>query len=161
MKYGQLTAIVFAVLGAALLLRIVWYVARLPDSNCTSKSVGEFWNADRAFKATLLVKNCNAGETLFYSARIDAYSPPLHGSWFLPGIQLESDQDWPRTVPVVRWTTPRQVEIDVDTDTVAGSLTRLIHTPYIVGADGKIDPRDDLTILRKYLPKRQSPSTDQ
>jgi hypothetical protein len=66
MTYGRLATIVLTVLGGALLLRIVWYVARLPESNCASKSIGTFWNADRAFKATLLEKDCNAGETLFY-----------------------------------------------------------------------------------------------
>jgi hypothetical protein len=161
MSYGRLATIVLAALGGALLLRIVWYVARLPESNCASKSIGTFWNADRAFKATLLEKNCNAGETLFYSVRIDAYSPPLHGSWFLPGYQLEGDQDWPRSVPAVRWTTPRQLEVEVNTDALVGSITSLVHTSYVVvGTGGRIDPSDDLRVVRKYAPKHLAETAD-
>jgi hypothetical protein len=158
MKLGRLA---LAVLGCALLLRVVWFVAKLPESNCSSKPIGTFWNADRAFKATLLEKNCNAGETLFYSVRIDAYSPPLHGSWFVPGYQLEGDNDWPRTIPAVRWSTPRQLDVEVNTDSLAGSMTSLVHTSYVVGSGGKIDPSDDLRVVRKYLPKHQSPPANQ
>jgi hypothetical protein len=161
MTYRRLVVTVLALLGGALLLRIVWYVARLPESNCASKSIGTFWSADRAFKATLLEKDCNAGETLFYSVRIDAYSPPLHGSWFLPGYVLEGDQDWPRTVPAVRWTTPRQLEVEVNTNALAGSITSLVHTSYVVaGTGGRIDPGDDLRVVRKYAPKHPAETAD-
>jgi hypothetical protein len=161
MTYGRLATIVLTVLGGALLLRIVWHVARLPESNCASKSIGTFWNADRAFKATLLEKDCNAGETLFYSVRIDAYSPPLHGSWFLRGYELEQGQDWPRIVPAVRWTTPRQLDVEVNTDALAGSITSVVHTPYVVVGSGiKIDSSDDLRVVRKYLPQNQSSPKD-
>jgi hypothetical protein len=149
-KFGRF---VLVILGRALVLRIVWYVARLPESNCSSMPIGTFWNADRAFKATLLEKNCNGGETLFYSVRVDAFSPPLHGSWFIPGYELEGDNDWPRTVPTVRWTTPRQLDIEVNTASIAGSISSLVHTSYVVGSGGKIDPSDDLTVVRKYFPK--------
>ena len=35
--------------------------------------------------ATLIEKNFNRGETLVYSVRIDAFSPPLRSAGFVPG----------------------------------------------------------------------------
>jgi hypothetical protein len=61
---------------------------------------------------------------------------------------------------LIRRMAPRSA-VEVNTDTLAGSITSLAHTPYVVGSGGKIDPSDDLRVVRKYLPKPPSPSKDQ
>jgi hypothetical protein len=145
---------VLAVLICGLVLRVVWYVARLPESNCSSKPVAESWNADHAFEATLIEKNCTAGETLTYSVRVDAHSPPLHGGWFVPGYGLESGDTggWPRKIPILRWVTPRALEIVVNTGMIGGTITTVVHSPYVDGSAIKEDPSDDLFVIRKYIP---------
>ena len=113
----------------------LWYVVHLPESNCTTKSVAALWAPDRAYKATLLEKKCNLSESLFYSVRVDAYSPPLKTGWFVPGFELENDQ-YPTGHPQLRWATPRRLEISVATRTMTGSLVE--------------NAGDDLTVVRTY-----------
>jgi hypothetical protein len=153
MRYKRAAKIILAVLFCAFALRVTWYIARLPESNCSSKPVAESWNEDHAFKVTLIEKNCNAGETLFYSVRVDAHSPPLHGGWFIPGYELEGDDPLPRQIPSLQWVTPRELEIIVNTGTISGTVTNTVHSPY-VGPSGSInqDPSDDLLVVRKYVP---------
>jgi hypothetical protein len=152
MRYKRAGTIVLAVLFCAFVLRATWYVARLPESNCSSKPVAELGNEDRAFKATLIEKNCNAGETLFYSVRIDAHSPPLRNGWFIPGYELEGDETWPRQIPTLRWVTPRQLEILVKTEMVGGTITNRVPSAYVGPSGINHDPSDDLFVMRKYVP---------
>jgi len=113
------------------------YIARLPESNCHTTPVSDLWSDDRAYKATVLVKNCNLDETIFYSVRIDAYSPPLRLGWSTHEV-IESDER-PFEVPTVRWKEPRTLAIEMETKTLRGSIE--LH----VG--------DDLTIVRTYIAK--------
>src|ERR1700728_4807471 len=152
MRYKRAAKIILAVLFCAFALRVTWYIARLPESNCSSKPVAESWNEDHAFKATLIKKNCNAGETLFYSVRVDAHSPPLHSGWFVPGYELEADETWPRQIPSFRWVTPRELGVTVNTGTVSGTVTNTVHSPYVGPSGIKQDPSDDLLVVRKYVP---------
>jgi hypothetical protein len=36
------------------------------------------------------------------------------------------------------------MEVEVNTENLAGSITSLIHTSYVGGSGGRIDPSDDL-----------------
>jgi hypothetical protein len=160
MRYKRAATIALAVLFCAFILRVTWYVARLPESNCSSKSVAESWNEDRAFKATLIEKNCNAGETLFYSVRVDAHSPPLRNGWSIPGYELEGDETWPRKIPTLRWVTPGELEISVNTEAIGGTLTNTVHSAYVGPSGINHDPSDDFFVVRKYVPARPvSPAT--
>jgi hypothetical protein len=130
-------------LAVGLVVGAVWlmvYIARLPESNCVSTPLGEYWAPDRGYKATVLEKDCNLGETFFYSIRIDANSPPPSKRWFvLP--QLESDT-LERNPPVVHWAEPHRLEVLVKTHTLAGTLT--VHMGQESG--------QDLILVRRYEP---------
>jgi hypothetical protein len=123
-------------LGFAVTIYCTAYVARRPESNCEQEAVSEQWSADRAYKATVNRKSCNLGETLIYSARIDAYSTPVSQGWFVPDYELDDDE-YPTTPPIIQWVSPRQLEIAVNTRTLTGSLS--LH----VG--------QDLTVVRRYI----------
>jgi hypothetical protein len=117
---------------------ITSFIARLPESTCKTTSESVHWTQDRAYKATLLKKSCNLGETLFYSIRIDAYSPPLKRAWFVPAYELEND-DYPDRPPALQWTSPRRLEVAVSTRTTSGTITTNVG--------------DDLTLVRIYRPR--------
>jgi hypothetical protein len=108
------------------------------ESNCSTATIATTWSPDRAYQASMLEKNCNMGESLFYSVRIDAKSPPLRRGWFVPGYELENDLVHPTTPPSMKWATDRRLEIDVATRTLAGSL--------------ELSSGDDLTVVRNYVP---------
>ena len=107
-----------------------------PEQYCKTSSTAESWAPDRAYKATMFKKNCNLGESIFYSVRVDAFSPPERTSWFT-NRELEADV-WPEEPrpPGLIWTTPRQLEITMVTTTLGGRLTEHIG--------------DDLTIVRIF-----------
>jgi hypothetical protein len=128
-------------LAGAVLIYVTAYLARCPEPKCETTSVSAHWAPDRAYKATLLKKSCNLDETLFYSVRIDAYSPPLERAWFVPGYELENDT-YPDPAPNLRWSSPRQLEVVVATRTMAGTVT--LHTG------------EDLTFVRTYAPREPS-----
>ena len=115
---GVVGLLVWLVVGA---VSLIVYVARLPESNCATKPLSEYFAPDRAYKATVLEKNCNMGETFFYSVRIDAYWPQPSKRWFIVP-QLESDT-LEQNPPVVHWAEPRRLEVLVKTHTLAGTLT--------------------------------------
>lgn len=123
--------------GVAVVIYITAYVARLPESNCSTKSVSEIWSEDRAYKATILLKNCNIGETLFYSVRVDARSPPLRLAWFT-NREIEDDER-PSEPPKVRWQSPRALLIEMTTRTTEGTIRESVG--------------DDLTIIRRFSAK--------
>src|ERR1700746_3846190 len=64
-----------------------------PERYCKTSSTAESWAPDRAYKATVFKKDCNLGESIFYSVRVDAFSPPERHSFFTTR-QLEADV-WP------------------------------------------------------------------
>jgi hypothetical protein len=81
-RWIKLVAVIFAF---ALTIFLTSYVSRLPESNCVTQPISSSWSNDRAYKATLLRKDCNLSKTAFYSVRIDKPD-----DWFL-GIDLEED----------------------------------------------------------------------
>lgn len=114
----------------------VSYIARLPESNCRTQAISAHWSPDRAYKATLMEKNCNLGETIFYSVRIDANSPPLKSGWFVPGYELEDDE-YPTVRPTLSWAAERRLEIRAKTRTIHGTII--------------LNTGDDLTVVRTYI----------
>ena len=108
------------------------------ETNCKTVTVATSWSPDRVYEASLLEKNCNMGESLFYSLRMDALPQPGRRGWLVTGYELENDLDHPASPPAMKWATPRRLEIDVVTRTLAGSLERSVG--------------DDLTVVRRYVP---------
>jgi hypothetical protein len=135
-KRASLIGIVALLIAVGLYVTV--FVARLPESNCKRTTVSELWAPDRAYKATLLKKSCNSGESLSYSIRIDAYAPPLPRAWFVPGVELEDDS-YPTGDPAFQWAGPRRLEVVVSTRVLTGSLTTHVG--------------DDLTVIRTYKPR--------
>lgn len=110
------------------------YLARLPESNCSTSPVSELWSEDRVYKATILMKDCNMGETIFYSVRVDAYPPPPRRGWFTKR-EIDNDER-PSEPPAVRWEAPRTLLIEMKTRTLVGSMREHVG--------------DDLTIVRVF-----------
>jgi len=129
--FTRIAKVLGVVVALWLIVRVTSYIARLPESNCVTTPASEYLAPDRAYKATVLEKSCNKGETFFYSVRIDAYSPPLSTAWFIPGFKLESDLDG-QNRPVVHWAAPRRLEVLVKTHALAGMLTNQVGQDLIV-----------------------------
>jgi hypothetical protein len=118
------------VFGFALTIYLTSYLSRLPESNCTTSPAVDLWSADHAYKATLLKKDCNLSETIFYSVRVDK-----PGAWFL---RMEIEQDpYPAQAiePVMKWDS-HKLEIEVPAEKISGSIERR---------------EGDLTIVRSYI----------
>jgi hypothetical protein len=135
--FTRIATILAVVIAVWLIVRVTSYIARLPESNCVTTPASEYFAPDRAYKATVLEKNCNKGETFFYSVRIDGYPPPLSTAWFIPGFELESDQGG-QNRPEVHWAAPRRLEVLVKTHALAGTLTNHVG--------------QDLILVRTYEP---------
>jgi hypothetical protein len=101
---------------------ITSWLARGPEQYCSTEAVTEFWSQDRAYKAALLIKNCNLGESIFYRVRVDAMSPPLKRGWF-KYIDLDDDER-PDALPSIRWDGPRLLSIEMQTRTLRGSIAQ-------------------------------------
>jgi hypothetical protein len=119
---------------AAALVTVSGYITswftRAPGSNCSTKPISETWAQDRAYKATLLVRDCNMEETIFYTVRVDAFSPPLRNAWFT--IEEIDDDECPDAPPVVHWDGPRTLVSEMRTKTLRGSLVRNIGQDLIM-----------------------------
>src|ERR1700761_8538651 len=89
-----------------------------PEHYCKTSPAGESWAPDRAYKATVLQKNCNLYESVFYSVRVDGFSTPERTAWFTT-TELEVDDDHTQP-PELVWGTPRQLEIAVTTTALSG-----------------------------------------
>ena len=123
----RFVALAFAV---ALAIYLTSYFSRLPDSNCTTSPVSSSWSSDRAYKATLLRKDCNLGETVFYSVRIDKA-----GAWFLR-VEIEEDPNPAQSSePTMRWDS-HKLEVDIPAEAFSGSIERR---------------EGDLTVVRSYV----------
>jgi hypothetical protein len=130
-------AVVFVVI-VVLTAVVTSYIARLPESNCSTSVISETWSEDRVYKATTQVKDCNAGETQFYSVRVDAHGPQLpHGGWFAT-YDVKDDERNPGP-PDVYWDAPRTLSIDMKTGTLSGSIRQ--------------NAGDDLTVIQTYTAK--------
>jgi len=102
----------------ALTIYLTSYISRLPESNCTTAPVSSSWSHDRAYEATLLRKDCNLGETVFYSVRIDRA-----GAWFLR-LEIEQSPFPDQAVePAMKWDA-HKLEIDIPAETFSGSIER-------------------------------------
>ena len=114
----------------ALTIYLTSYIARLPESNCTTGPVSNSWSSDHVYQATLLRKDCNLGETAFYSVRIDK-----PGAWFLR-VEMEEDP-FPAQAsePTMKWDS-HKLEIDIPAETISGSIQH--H-------------EGDLTVVRTYI----------
>ena len=112
------------------------WISRLPESNCTTSQLSQSQSPDHVYNAALLEKNCNKGETWFYSVRIEAHSPPSQFAW-VSTVDLDND-DPDRNRPVLAWSGKRRLEITAKTKTLVGELA--YHAA------------DDLTVVRKFLP---------
>jgi hypothetical protein len=117
---------------AGLTAYVTHWITLGPEKYCGTSSTAETWGPDRAYKATVFKKDCNLGETIFYSVRVDAFSPPERFAWFTIR-ELEADLQGQPRPPELIWSTPRQLEITMATRTVDGRLTESIG--------------DDLTIV--------------
>jgi hypothetical protein len=93
-----------------------------PEQYCKTSSLAEKWAPDHAYKATVFKKDCNLGESVFYSVRVDAFSPPERMAWFTTR-ELEADVLEPPRPPDLSWSNPRQLEITMTTTTLGGQLT--------------------------------------
>jgi hypothetical protein len=130
---AKLSALV-AVVG--LTAYITHWITLGPEQYCRTTSTSESWSPDRAYKATVLKKDCNLGESTFYSVRVDAFSLPERMAWFTTR-ELEADV-WPEAPlpPDLGWSTPRQLEITMTTTTLGGRVYEHVG--------------DGLTIVRIY-----------
>lgn len=63
--FTRIATILAVVIAVWLIVRVTSYCARLPESNCVTTPASEYLAPDRAYKATVLEKDCNMGEDLF------------------------------------------------------------------------------------------------
>ena len=129
-RWIKFTALVSAF---TLTVYLTSYISRLPDSNCSTRQVSKSWSRDHAYSAALLRKECNLGDTAFYSARI---AKP--GAWFLK-IEVEEDPYPAEAVePTMTWDAHR-LRIDIPAEKFTGSIERR---------------EGDLTVVRSYIPPK-------
>src|SRR5713226_1222384 len=103
---GMVALFALATLGA---VQLAWGL--LPSSlTCVTASQAEIWAPDRAYKATLSKKDCDMSESIFYSVRIDAVSPPVGRPKWFTVRELDTDER-PEHPPQLTWAAPRQLEI--------------------------------------------------
>jgi hypothetical protein len=126
-RWIKLAAFVFAFVLA---IYLASYVSRLPEANCTTSSVSSLWSGDHVYKATLLKKDCNLGETVFYSVRVEKPD-----AWFLR-VEIEEDP-YPAQAsePAVSWDLHR-LEIGIPAETFSGSIQHRVG---------------DLSVVRTYV----------
>ena len=102
----------------AIAIGLTYFVSRLPESNCKTEPVSSSWADDRTYEATLFRKDCNFGETTFYSVRIDK-----PGAWFFR-IEIEEDPyPTPAAEPVMKWDF-HKLQINIPAKQFAGSIER-------------------------------------
>jgi hypothetical protein len=129
-RWIKFTALVSAF---TLTVYLTSYISRLPESNCKIGPVSSSWSGDHVYKATLLKKDCNLGETAFYSVRIDK-----PGAWFL-NVEIEEDP-YPAQAaePAMKWDSDK-LAIDIPAEKFTGSIEHR---------------EGDLTIVRTYIPPK-------
>jgi hypothetical protein len=124
--------IVLLVVAFVLTIYITSYISRLPESNCVTGPISAIWSSDHLYKATLLKKDCDDGETVFFSVRIDKPNTPT-GGWFF--VQLVEEDPESFTPPIIKWAS-HKLEIEIPAEMMTGSIERRIG---------------DLTIARLYV----------
>jgi hypothetical protein len=118
-----------------LTIYITSYISRLPESACFTRPISAVWSSDHLYEATLLRKDCDDGETVFFSVRIDKPNTPT-GGWFF--VQQVEEDPASFTPPVIKWAS-HNLEIEIVAETMTGSIERRIG---------------DLTVVRVYGPHR-------
>src|SRR5262249_31665445 len=83
---------------------------------CKTTSTTESWPPDRAYKATVLEKDCHQGERIFYSVRVHALLPPAPPRQLTTTLELDGGE-WPGAIgpPDLSWSNPGQLEITMTT----------------------------------------------
>jgi hypothetical protein len=132
------SAIFFFVLLVFTCVTAVFWSREKSDVRCESSTVGEQWSSDRVYKATLLRKSCNFGETVFYSFRLDFTGSKTSSGWFISGFDLEIDE-YPQADPEIIWVNSRKVQVLIHTRTLNGTLSRNVGS--------------DLIFVRPYIAK--------
>jgi len=99
----------------ALTIYATYYVATIRERICTTASVTSLWSGDRAYEATLLKKDCNHEETIFYSVRIDKPH-----EWFMIQDVEEDGYPTPAVQPHLKWSAHR-LQIDIPARSLRGS----------------------------------------
>jgi hypothetical protein len=117
---------------------VTHWITLEPRPDCKTSPTAESWAPDRAYKATVFKKDCNMSESIFYSVRVDAFSPPERHSFFTTR-ELEAAVWSEPLPPELTWSTPRQLEITMATARLGGRLTERVG--------------DSLTIIRIFEPK--------
>jgi hypothetical protein len=117
-------------LTVVLTQRITIWLTAGPEQYCKTAATEESWAPDRTYKATVLKKDCNMGESISYSVRLDALSTPERREWFTVR-QLETDAPYPSS-PTLSWITPQQLEITMATGTLDGRLTEQVDDHLVV-----------------------------
>jgi hypothetical protein len=113
----------------ALTIYLTSYISGLPESNCTTDPVVSSWSHDQAYEATLLRKDCNLGETVFYSVRVDK-----PGAWFLR-MEIEQGSFPDQAIePSMKWDA-HKLQIDIPAGSFSGAIERR---------------EGDLTVVRSY-----------
>jgi hypothetical protein len=128
---------IVAILAVALL--VAAYRALYAGIGCSTTQDSERWSADRAYKATLLLKYCSnavGGDALFWTVRVDKPEPTASGGWFMVW-EIENDKAFASDPPAVRWEDAHTLKVDVRTDRLRGELTSQIR---------------DLIVVRRFSP---------
>jgi len=134
--------IVISAIAIPVVFVAVFWFALNREGGCTSSIIKQEFSVDKMYKATLLKKDCNIGESITYSIRFDSVGSSVEGGWFIPCFELENDE-YPESIPEMRWTDQHRLEVRVRTRTLSGQLTRNIN--------------NNLIFSRSYIPK--DPST--
>jgi hypothetical protein len=151
-----------ATLGSAFAITIYLtsYISRLPESNCTTSPFTVAWSDDLIYEAIMLKKDCNLGESIFYSVKIhkqpdqagDYTDKSLKGErssdlmqwtkskgwFFVVNIEAEAYPGGPPTPPVMKWES-HKLRIDIASNILSGSI--------------ELQQRQtgDLTVVRSYI----------
>lgn len=130
-----------AILFLAVTIYLTSYIARLPESNCSTAQLQDFWSADRRYRSVLMKKECNLGETIFYSVRLETSGKPRLEGWYVV-LNIEGEGGIDEDEPSVEWISPNTLEIKSTTGTLKGTIERRI---------------EEVTIIRSYRPRGSSP----
>jgi hypothetical protein len=135
-SFAKISAVIFALGVTAYITAYISHWLMLgPEAYCKTSSIAESWAPDHAYKATVLKKDCNLSESVFYSIRVDSFSPPERIAWF---TVRELENDTRPEPPNLTWSTARQLKIMSTTKTLSGRLSEHVG--------------DDLTIERVFSP---------
>ena len=123
--------IVLLSVAFVLTIYITSYVSQLPESNCVTRPISAVWSSDHLYEATLLQKDCNQGETFFFSVRIDKPNTPTGGWFYVQQVEVDPNSFTP---PIIKWVS-HKLEIEIVAKMLTGSIERRVG---------------DITVVRLY-----------